>query len=246
MDEKRDYIIGMRSVSEALESGKEIEKVLFKPGLEGNQFRILCEELKKRGIPFQFVPPEKLNSYSKGNHQGVVAITSMIEYVSVDQIVERAFSISGVPLVILLDGVSDVKNFGAIARSAECSGAAGIILPAKGGAAINAEAIKSSAGALLRLPVARVPNLRIAVYQLKEAGFLVTGADEKAGQLIYDIDFKKPCALVMGSEEKGISDSVRALLDQAGRIPLLGKIGSLNVSAAAAVIMFEAVRQRGV
>ncbi|MDD4639133.1 MAG: RNA methyltransferase substrate-binding domain-containing protein, partial [Bacteroidales bacterium] len=132
MDEKRDYIIGMRSVNEALESGKEIEKVLFKPGLEGTQFRALCEELKKRNIPFQFVPVEKLNSFSKGNHQGVVAITSMIDYVSVEQIIDKVGKGEGIPLIMMLDGVSDVKNFGAIARSAECSGAAGIILPAKG------------------------------------------------------------------------------------------------------------------
>ncbi len=245
MEEKKGLIIGMRALDEALESGKEIEKILFKAGLEGVQFRQLCDKLRTMGIPYQFVPVEKLNYLSKGNHQGVVAKISVIEYVSVEKIIDKALSGEGIPLVVLLDGVSDVRNFGAIARSAECSGAAGIILPAKGGAAINTDSIKSSAGALLRLPVARVTNLRIAIYLLKESGFMIAGADEKAEQSIYDVDFRKPCAVVMGSEDKGISDSVKTLLDQKGRIPLLGNIGSLNVSAAAAVILFEAVRQRG-
>jgi 23S rRNA (guanosine2251-2'-O)-methyltransferase len=246
MESENSYIAGMRSVMEAIESGKKIEKVLFRQGLEGEQFRILIEKLKTSSVPFQFVPVEKLNSYIRGHHQGVIAIISRIDYVSVEQIIEKAKNRDTLPLVILLDGVSDVRNFGAVARSAECSGAAGIILPAKGGAAVNADAVKSSAGALLRIPVAKVQNLRVAIYLLKESGFVIVGADEKADKLIYDIDFKKPVAIVMGSEERGISDSVTTLLDDRGKIPLHGEIGSLNVSVAAAVVMFEAVRQRSV
>lgn len=246
MEQKTHYLFGMHSVIEAVESNKKIEKVLFKQGLEGVQFRQLVEKLQEKEIPLQFAPAEKLNSITRGNHQGVIAFISQVEYFPIEEMVDNAFKKSNNPVIILLDGVSDVRNFGAIARSAECAGVAGLILPAKGGAAVNADAIKTSAGALLRISTSKVANLRVAIYYLIESGFQIIAADEKAVKSIYEIDFNKPTAVIMGSEDKGISDSVLALATEKAKIPLMGEIGSLNVSVAASIVMFEAVRQKNV
>ena len=208
-------------------------------------------ELDNRGIPFQFVPAERLARFRGGKNQGVVAYLPQIDYMPLEEMVDRAFLKDPAPVFVLLDGVSDVRNLGAIARSAECAGAGGIILPAKGGAAINADGVKASAGALLRIGVSKCKNLRIPIYYLKERGFQIVAATEKADGLIYEVDMKKPTAFVMGSEGKGISDSVLALSDSVlalcdvmTRIPMRGDIGSLNVSVAASLMLFEAVRQR--
>lgn len=239
-------LFGMHPVFEAIKSGANIEKVYLKQGLEGPRFRELMDLLNEKQINYQFVPMEKLNALTKGaRHQGVVATISQLEHVSLEEAVEKALLKGDNALVILLDGVSDVRNFGAIARSAECAGADAIIVPAKGGAAINADAIKSSAGALLRMSSSKVPNLRNAIFHLQESGFQVIAATEKADKLIYEIDFKKPTAIVMGSEDKGISSSLLALCDDTAKIPMAGEIGSLNVSVATSIVLFEAVRQRG-
>jgi 23S rRNA (guanosine2251-2'-O)-methyltransferase len=188
--------------------------------------------------------PQKLNSLVRGAHQGVVAYISQIDYVPYEEMIELAMSRKEAPLFVLLDGVSDVRNFGAIARTAECAGVDGLILPAKGGAAINADAVKTSAGALLRVPTAKVTNLKLPLYYLLESGFQVVAATEKAETDIYDINFRKPTAIVMGSEQKGISPAVLDLCTAEARIPMMGEIGSLNVSVAAAIVLYEAVRQR--
>lgn len=243
--ENRNYIIyGMHPVTEAVVSGKQIDKVLLKQGLEGVQFRSLLQLLKDRTVPFQFVPAERLARVGNGRNQGVVAYLSRIDYAPFEEVVDRALEKNPAPVFIMLDGVSDVRNLGAIARSAECAGASAIILPAKGGAAINADGIKASAGALLRMDVCKTQNLRIPLYYLKEKGFLVVGATEKASSLIYDADFRKPLVIVMGSEGKGISDSVLSLCDVQAKIPMTGETGSLNVSVAASIVLFEVVRQR--
>ena len=223
--EKKDtsyHLYGMHPVLEAVLSGRQIEKVLLKQGLEGQQFRQLLTELDSRGIPFQFVPAERLARFRGGKNQGVVAYLPQIDYIPLEEMVERAFQNpleemverafqkDPAPIFVLLDGVSDVRNLGAVARSAECAGADGIILPAKGG----------------------------------ERGFQIVAATEKADGLIYEVDMKKPTAFVMGSEGKGISSSVLALCDVQARIPMHGDIGSLNVSVAASLMLFEAVRQR--
>ncbi len=239
-----NYLYGMHPVMEAVLAGKQIEKVVFKQGLEGSQFRELLELLQTKGICVQFVPSERMDRISRGRHQGVVAYLSKIDYVPLENMVEQAFARHDAPLFILLDGVSDVRNFGAIARTAECAGADGIILPAKGGAAINADAIKTSAGALLRIDVHKAPNLRIPVYYLKEKGFQIVAATEKASELMYNVNFTKPTALIMGSEGKGISSSALALCDVKAKIPMAGEIGSLNVSVATSIILYEAVRQK--
>ena len=244
--EKKDtyHLYGMHPVLEAVLSGRQIEKVLLKNGLEGQQFRQLLTELDSRGIPFQFVPAERLQHFRGGKNQGVVAFLARIDYVPLEEMVDRAMMGNPAPVFVMLDGVSDVRNLGAIARTAECAGAGGIILPAKGGAAINADGVKASAGALLRIDVCKSKNLRIPIYYLKEKGFQIVAATEKAEELIYQVDMKKPTAFVMGSEGRGISDSVLSLCDVRARIPMAGEIGSLNVSVAASVMLFEAVRQR--
>ena len=228
--EKKDtgyHLYGMHPVLEAVLSGRQIEKVLLKQGLEGQQFRQLLTELDRHSIPFQFVPAERLARFRGGKNQGVVAYLPQIDYMPLEEMVDRAFQKDSAPIFVLLDGVSDVRNLGAVARSAECAGAGGIILPAKGGAAINADGVKA-----------------IPIYYLKERGFQIVAATEKADGLIYEVDMKKPTAFVMGSEGKGISDSVLALCDVMARIPMRGDIGSLNVSVAASLMLFEAVRQR--
>ncbi|MBQ0123457.1 MAG: 23S rRNA (guanosine(2251)-2'-O)-methyltransferase RlmB [Bacteroidales bacterium] len=244
MEEKQHYLYGMHPVEEAVRQGRKFEKILFKQGLEGEQFRTLLSEVEKQGIPYQFVPGEKMNYLVKGAHQGVIAYMARIDYVEFETMVENALKKSSNPVFLMLDGVSDVRNFGAIARSAECAGIDGIILPAKGGAAINADAIKTSAGALLRIPTSKVTNLRIPVFYLKEAGFQIVAATEKSESLLYDVDFSKPTAIVMGSEGTGISSSILSQCDVKAKIPMMGEIGSLNVSVACAVVMYECVRQR--
>jgi 23S rRNA (guanosine2251-2'-O)-methyltransferase len=238
------YLYGMHPVMEALMAGRKIEKILFKQGLEGDRFRQLLEMAQAQEIPVQFVPGERIDRYGKGRAQGVVAFLAQIDFVELETLVENALAQSPNPLFVLLDGVSDVRNFGAIARTAECAGVSGLILPAKGGAAINADAVKTSAGALLRIPTSRVSNLKTALYYLKESGFQIVGATEKTDDLMYAVDFCQPTALVMGSEGKGISAPVLSMCDAQARIPMAGEIGSLNVSVATSVILYEAVRQR--
>jgi 23S rRNA (guanosine2251-2'-O)-methyltransferase len=243
-ESKTQYLFGMHPVMEAVKTGKKLEKVLFKQGLEGPQFRELMELLKIREIPFQFVPVEKLNRSVRGAHQGVLAYMSQIDYVDLEQLVNDALGMSENPVLMILDGVSDVRNLGAIARSLECAGGHGIIVPAKGGAAINAEAIKSSAGALMRIDACKVPNLRVAAYYLKQSGFRLIAATEKVDRKIYDVDMTGPCAIIMGSEGKGISKAMLDLADDKAAIPMAGEISSLNVAAASTVMLYEAVRQR--
>jgi len=243
-DKKMQYLFGMHPVLEAVKAGKKFDKVLLKQGLEGEQFRELMELLKINEIPFQFVPGERLNRTVRGSHQGVLAYLSQIEYVDIEQLVNNALGRSDNPLLVILDGVSDVRNLGAIARSLECAGGCGIIVPAKGGAAINAEAVKASAGALMRIDTCKVSNLRVAAYYLQQSGFKLIAATEKTDNLIYDVDMTGPCAIIMGSEGKGISQSMLALADERAAIPMTGEITSLNVSVASAIFMYEAVRQR--
>lgn len=244
MEEKINYIIGMHPVMEAVKSGKKIEKVFFKSGLTGELSALLLNMLRERKIPFQFVPLQRLDKISKGSHQGVIARISTIEYLPLEEVIEAALLKERAPLFVLLDGVSDVRNLGAIARSAECAMAEAIIVPSRGVAAITPDAVKASAGALMRINLSRVQSLKEAIYYLKEAGVNIVAATEKCDTLLYDVDFKGATAIIMGSEGRGISPAVMALADRKCRIPMLGEIGSLNVSVATSIILFEAVRQR--
>ena len=243
-EQKMQYLFGIHPVMEAIKAGKKFDKVLVRQGMEGPQFGELMALMKQNGIQFQFVPAERLNKAVRGAHQGVIAYISKIDYVPCEELVDTALATNPAPMIVILDGVSDVRNLGAIARTLECAGGSGIILPAKGGAAINADAIKASAGALMRLSVAKVPNLRLAVYYLKQCGFKIIAVTEKVSGHIYETDMTGPCAFVMGSEGRGISQSMLDLSDEKASIPMSGEISSLNVSAAAAVVLYEAVRQK--
>ena len=236
-------IYGIRSVFEAINSGKEVEKILIKKGMEGANVEQIVQICHDRHIPVQHVPVEKLDKLASGRHQGIVAYIAQIGYIPLEEAIEAALTAHPHPIVLLLDGVTDIRNFGAIARTAECAGVSVIILPAKGGAAINADSIRSSAGALLRTRVSRVPNLRTALYYLKASGFAIVAATEKEGTSIFESNMCGATAIVLGAEDKGISSSVLALCNQKVSIPMQGSISSLNVSAAAAVILFEVVRQ---
>ena len=240
-----DRIYGMHPVREALTGNKKLEKIMVRKGMDSPAAAEITELARNRDIPVQYVPQEKLNHLcGNRNHQGMVAILAQLDYIGLEEAVQAASAKNKYPTVLLLDGVSDVRNFGAIARTCECAGVGALILPAKGGAAVNHDAIKTSAGALLRIPACKVPNLKTALYFLKKTGYTIIGTVAGAERSIYDADFCRSTAIVMGAEGKGISDSVIKLCDQLVSIPQLGEIGSLNVSAAAAVVLFEAVRQR--
>lgn len=238
-----NLIFGIRPVVEAIEAGREIEKLYIRKGAEGQLMTELRDLCLRHRVRVQEVPVEKLNRLVRGNHQGVVAQIAAIAYVQLDDILERVPD-DETPLVVVFDGVTDVRNFGAIARSAECAGAHGLIAPLKNSAPVNAEAIRASAGALTTIPVCRVGSIRNTIKTLQAEGFQVVAATEKSRKLLYDADLRRPTALVMGSEETGISKEVLKLCDERLAIPLIGRIESLNVSAAAAVMLFEVVRQR--
>ena len=238
-----NLIFGIRPVVEAIEAGREIEKLYIRKGAEGQLMTELRDLCLRHRVRVQEVPVEKLNRLVRGNHQGVVAQIAAIAYVQLDDILERVPD-DETPLVVVFDGVTDVRNFGAIARSAECAGAHGLIAPLKNSAPVNAEAIRASAGALTTIPVCRVGSIRNTIKTLQAEGFQVVAATEKSRKPLYDADLRRPTALVMGAEETGISKEVLKLCDERLAIPLIGRIESLNVSAAAAVMLFEVVRQR--
>lgn len=233
-------------MTEAVKSGQELERILFRKGLQGELAAELVALARKSGVPIQFVPVEKLNRFTRKNHQGVVALISPILYHSLEQLVPGLFETGKVPLLLVLDGISDVRNFGAITRSAECAGVHGLVIPSSGSARIHEDAVKTSAGALLTVPVCRVSRLEDAVRFLKNSGIRIIGATEKASTSFHDANMRDPLAIVMGSEEKGIHPSIRAICDQEISIPVHGQIASLNVSVAASLLVYEAVRQRNI
>jgi 23S rRNA (guanosine2251-2'-O)-methyltransferase len=241
---KESYIFGIHPVLEAIKSGKEIEKLLFQKGLRGEGFREIFQLSKELEIPFQFVPIEKLNSLSRQNHQGVICYLSEISYTKIEDLVPFVFEQGRIPLILVLDGITDVRNLGAIARSAECAGVDALLIPAQGSAQINSEAIKTSAGALYKLPVCRTNNLKADLVYLKNSGISLVAASEKADTLYTASDFKSPLALIMGSEGFGVSPEYIKMSDNLVKIPVFGEIGSLNVSVAAGVLLYEVIRQR--
>ena len=238
-----NLIFGIRPVAEAIEAGRQFEKLYIRKGAEGQLMMELKDLIARHRLRYQEVPGEKLNRLTRGNHQGVVAVVAAIAYVELQDILDRVPD-DETPLIVAFDGVTDVRNFGAIARSAECAGAHGLIAPLKNAAPVNAEAIRSSAGALTTIPVTRVGSVRMTLASLQQQGFQIVAASEKSRKLLYDADFTKPTVLVMGAEDTGISPAVLKLCDEQLAIPMIGHIESLNVSAAAAVMLFEVVRQR--
>ena len=245
MENDSTKIFGLRTIIEAINSGKEIEKVYLQKELKGALASELNSLIKKNKISSSFVPVEKLNNLSKfQNHQGAIAKISSITFTDLEELIESILNSDKTPLFLLLDQISDVRNLGAIIRTAECTGVDGIIIPAHGSAPVNSEAIKTSAGAAFKIPICRVDHILDAIYQLKPAGIQIVAITEKTNKPLFDIDFTKPTALIMGSEHKGISSSVLKNADTKGNIPLLGEIESLNVSVACGVALYETVKQR--
>ncbi len=241
---KENFIFGIRTVIEAIDSGKNIEKIFFKNGLNGQLFNELHSLARQYKIPVQFVPIEKINKFTRKNHQGVVAMVSLIEYTNIEQLTPMIYEDGKTPLFLILDGVTDVRNFGSIARSAECAGVNAIIIKSKGSAPISSDAIKTSAGALFKIPVAKSDNLSETINFLQNSGLQIVAATEKATNLHYETNFCLPTAIIMGAEDVGVSRELLEIVDEKIKIPIIGEIKSLNVSNAASVIVFEAVRQR--
>ncbi|MGB3150183.1 MAG: 23S rRNA (guanosine(2251)-2'-O)-methyltransferase RlmB [Maribacter sp.] len=242
--DKITQIYGIRAVMEAVSANEEIDKVFIQKGLKGDLIKELEGLLRRNEITVSYVPPEKLNRLTKNNHQGVVANISPIAFFSLESLVEKVLVNEKPALFLLLDQLSDVRNFGAIIRTAECSGVDGIIIQKKGAAPVTADTIKTSAGAAFKVPLAKVDHLKDAVFYLQASGVQIVSATEKTNTSVYDIEFNKSTAIVMGSEDRGITPSILKASDQCAKIPLLGEIGSLNVSVACAVLLYEVVRQR--
>ncbi len=242
--ESNQLIFGLRAVMEAVKSGKDLESVYVQKGLTGALFSELRNELKTADIPFQYVPIEKLNRLTLKNHQGVVAYTSPISYQQIENIIPLIFEKGEVPLILILDHITDVRNLGAIVRTAECSGVHAIVVPTKGSAQINPDTVKTSAGALYKIPVCRHDNLLATAKFLRECGLQLVACTEKTEDYLYKTDFTAPTAIILGSEEDGISFELIRNADYLAKIPLAGEISSLNVSVSAGVILYEAVRQR--
>lgn len=239
-----NHIFGLHAVIEAIKAGKEIDKILIQRGLNGALFNELRKALQGTDVPYQLVPPEKINRISNKNHQGVIAFISEIEYYHAEDLLPKVFEEGKIPLVLILDKVTDVRNFGAIARTAECAGVHIIIVPQRGSAQLNADAVKTSAGALHRVKVCRAYNLKDTINYLKESGLQIIACHEKTDKLMYAADYNVPTAIIMGSEDTGISAEYVKLADTSVKIPMEGKISSLNVSVATGIVLYEVIRQR--
>ncbi|MFO8235431.1 MAG: 23S rRNA (guanosine(2251)-2'-O)-methyltransferase RlmB [Bacteroidales bacterium] len=242
--EKHSFIYGFHSVLEAMDSGKTFDKILFRKGIKSEVFSDVFQRIRELGIPYQFVPSQKLDGITRKNHQGIIAFVSPIEIQFIEDILPGLFEQGKTPFLLLLDKVTDVRNFGAITRTAECAGVDAILVPAKHSAGINQDAVKTSAGALLRVPVCRRESMTEAAEYIKNSGVQLVATTEHSDKNYYDVDYNKPTALIMGAEDTGISDKILHLADHNVKIPMAGEIESLNVSVAAGIMMFEVVKQR--
>jgi 23S rRNA (guanosine2251-2'-O)-methyltransferase len=245
-DRSIDMLFGLRPIQEALSAGRTLEKIYLLRGTKNSITQEITELAKAATIPVSLVPLEKLNDLTRKNHQGAVAFVSPIDYAPLDSILAGLFEAGKTPLLLLLDRVTDVRNFGAIARNAECLGVHAIVVPSRGAAQINGDALKTSAGALNLIPVCREPNLKETITFLQQSGVQVVACTEKADTNLETaaVDFTGPVAVLMGSEEDGISPEYLKLADYKVRIPMAGQIGSLNVSVASGIMLFEVLRQR--
>lgn len=237
-------IFGIRAIIEAIKSKENIDKIFVQKGLHGELFQELEALIRSERLNSSYVPVEKLNRLTKGNHQGAVAQIAPIAFHDIEELVISVIESGKTPLFLLLDQLSDVRNFGAIIRTAECTGVSGIIIQKKGGAPINGDTIKTSAGAIFKIPICKVDHIKDAVYHMQASGIKVIAATEKAEHLIYDLSLNEPCAIIMGSEGRGINPSVLKAVDEKAKLPILGDIESLNVSVACGAFLYETVRQR--
>lgn len=244
--ESNQMVFGIRAVMEAIDSGKEIESLFVQRGLSGPLFAEFKAFVKEYDIAYQLVPIEKLNRVTRKNHQGIIAVISPIVYHNIEELLPTIYEKGQTPLLFMLDGVTDVRNMGAIARTAECAGVQAIIVPKKGSAEINPDAIKTSTGALYKIPVCRQDSLSKAAKFLIDSGVQMVVSTEKTQDSIYDVDYTLPTCIVMGAEDVGVSDDLIRISDKLAKIPMYGEIASLNVSVSAGVVVYEAIRQRSV
>ncbi|MCP4053832.1 MAG: 23S rRNA (guanosine(2251)-2'-O)-methyltransferase RlmB [Mesoflavibacter sp.] len=242
--QKTTQIFGLRAIIEAIKADKNIDKVFLQKGLKGDLFKELESLINHNRINASYVPIEKLNKLTQNNHQGAVAQISPIKFYDIEELHEQVLEKTSTPLYLLLDQLSDVRNFGAIIRTAECTGVNGIIIQSKGAAPVNGDTIKTSAGAVFKVPICRVSHIKDAVFFLQASDVKVIAATEKTEDTLYDVNFKGACAIIMGSEGRGINPSVIKVADYKAKLPLLGEIESLNVSVACGAFLYEAVRQR--
>lgn len=240
---KSNMIFGIHPLLEALEAGREIDKVMMRRGLRTEESARILALSRERSVPVQFVPEERLGRLTQRQHQGVIAFISEIEYTPLEELVARVYEEGRAPFIVLLDGLTDVRNFGAIARTAECAGVDALVIPERGSVSVTADAVKTSAGALHRIPVCRVSSIAAAVGLLQSSGVRVVAASEKSEERYTETALQLPLGLVMGAEDHGVSTDVLRMADSITRIPQVGAIGSLNVSVAAGILIYEAVRQ---
>jgi 23S rRNA (guanosine2251-2'-O)-methyltransferase len=244
VNETKDFIFGIHPVTEAIRAGKNIDRILIKQGLNSEIYREAFGLIRDSGVPFQFVRGEALDRITRKNHQGVIAFLLPVELQDTEQIIPMIFESGKNPFILALDSITDVRNFGSISRSAECVGVDAILVPEKNSARLGSDAVRTSAGALHHLNVCRTKNLATTLKYLRESGLQIVAATEKGQQLYHQTDFTRPTVIVMGSEDTGISDEILKLADALVQIPIRGKVGSLNVSVAAGILMYEVDRQR--
>lgn len=237
-------IFGIRAIIEAINADKQIDKLFIQKGLSGELYSELKGLVKHYSINHQYVPIEKINRFTRKNHQGVYAFISPVAFHSIESLLPQVYERGETPLFLVLDRITDVRNFGAIARTAECVGVHAIITPVQNTAPVNEDAIKTSAGALYNIPICKERNLKASLLYLQESGIQLISCTEKTDDLVYDVDYTVPCAIIMGSEEDGISNEFLKMSDAKAKLPLHGNIGSLNVSVATGAILYEATRQR--
>ena len=242
--QKETSLYVIRAILEAIEANKSIDKVFLQKGLRGELFSQLEHSVRKRGINCSYVPIEKLNRLTPNNHQGAVAHIAPIAFYELDALVTAVKETKAHPLFLILDQLSDVRNFGAIIRTAECTGVDGIIIQKSGSAPINGDTIKTSAGAVFNIPICKVDHIKDTIFYFQASEINVIAATEKTEHTLYDVDFKVATAIVMGSEGKGVSPSVLKLVDGKAKLPMFGSIASLNVSVACGAFLYEVVRQR--
>ena len=243
-DYEKNSIFGIRSIIEAIEAGKTIDKLFIQKGLHNDLFAELWKLVRIRRINYKHVPIDKINRLTRKNHQGVFAFISPIDLHKIEDIIPQIYEQGKNPLILVLDGITDVRNFGAIARTAECAGVDTILIPEQAAAAINADAVKTSAGALHKIPICRTWNLKLSLEFLKDSGLQLVSCTEKTNKDMYSPDFTNPTAIIMGSEEDGVSPEYLKMSDHKAKIPMSGSIASLNVSVATSIIVYEALRQR--
>jgi 23S rRNA (guanosine2251-2'-O)-methyltransferase len=242
--EKEHQIFGIRAIIEAIQAGATVDKVYIQKEASGELMKDLMKVMKRENINFSYVPVEKLNRLTPNNHQGAVATISPISFFDLESLIETVLENGKNPLFLVLDGISDARNFGAIIRTAECTGVNGIIVQKSGSAPVNGDTVKTSAGAVFNIPICKVDHIKDAIFLLQASGITTVAATEKTEQSLYDVTLSGPTAIVMGAEDRGINPSVLKIIDEKAKLPMFGTIGSLNVSVACGAFLYEAVRQR--